>query len=128
MCTRKRLAEVAKAAAEMPFYGILQSKEANIQQIVELFPKWTIKQADKNWCAAFVYYCCIKAGFKSHIVQRSAYPAVWQVAEGGRTLLSMMSGLSIILAVIILLFLKQETLYYMIEFLLTLNMIILVLY
>lgn len=64
MCTRKRLAEVAKAAAQKPFYGILQNKEANIQPIVELFPKWNIKQADKNWCAAFVYYCCVEAGFK----------------------------------------------------------------
>ena len=83
MCTRKRLAEVAKAAAEMPFYGILQSKEAIIQQIVELFPKWTIKQADKNWCAAFVYYCCIKAGFKIPYSPKSAYPAVWLDAEVG---------------------------------------------
>lgn len=22
------------------------------------------KQADKNWCAAFVYYCCVEAGLK----------------------------------------------------------------
>lgn len=40
MCTRIRLAEIAKVAAQKPFYGFLQNKEANIQPIVDLFPKW----------------------------------------------------------------------------------------
>lgn len=31
--------------------------------MINLFPKWNIKDADKLWCAAFVYYCCIEAGF-----------------------------------------------------------------
>lgn len=63
MCTRTKLAEIAKAAAQKPFYGRVQNKEPNIQPIVALFPKWNIELADKNWCAAFVYYCCIEAGF-----------------------------------------------------------------
>ena len=28
-----------------------------------MFPKWSVEQADRNWCAGFVYYCCVKAGF-----------------------------------------------------------------
>ena len=64
MCTRRKLAEIARIAAQKPFYGIVQNKEPNIQPIVALFPKWNMKQADKNWCAAFVYYCCTEAGFQ----------------------------------------------------------------
>jgi hypothetical protein len=63
MCTRKRLAEVAKAAAQKPFHGILENNDTNIQPMIDLFPKWNVKEADKNWCAAFVYYCCVEAGF-----------------------------------------------------------------
>ena len=64
MSTRIKLAEAAMAAAQKPFYGFIQNKESNLQPITALFPKWNIKQADKNWCAAFVYYCCIQAGYK----------------------------------------------------------------
>ena len=27
------------------------------------FPAWNLREADGLWCAAFVYYCCRKAGF-----------------------------------------------------------------
>ncbi len=64
MSTRIKLVEIAKAAAQKPFYGFIQNEESNLQPIIDLFPKWNIKQADNNWCAAFVYYCCIEAGFK----------------------------------------------------------------
>lgn len=64
MGTRIKLAKVAKAAAQKPFYGILQSQAPNIQPIVALFPRWNVEEADKNWCAAFVYYCCVEAGFQ----------------------------------------------------------------
>jgi hypothetical protein len=63
MCTRVKLAELAKVEALRPFNGFLPDKAPNIQPIVDLFPKWTIEQADRNWCAGFVYYCCVKAGF-----------------------------------------------------------------
>ncbi|MGN6713857.1 CHAP domain-containing protein [Anaerocolumna jejuensis] len=63
MSTRAELAEIAKLEALRPFHGILPDEEANIQPIVSLFPKWNIEQADRNWCAGFVYYCCVKAGF-----------------------------------------------------------------
>ena len=39
-------------------------RDTNIQPMIDLFPKWNVKEADKKWCAAFVYYCCIEAGFK----------------------------------------------------------------
>lgn len=64
MGTRIKLAEVAKDAAQKPFYGVLESQASNIQPIVALFPKWNVEEADKNWCAAFVYYCCVEAGFQ----------------------------------------------------------------
>lgn len=62
--TRKRLAEIAKECAKLPFHGYLAGEDANIEPIIQYFPKWNVKDADKCWCAAFVYYCCIKAGFE----------------------------------------------------------------
>ena len=61
--TRKRLAEVAKQKAQLPFHGFVAGKESNIGPIVKLFPKWSVNEADRLWCAAFVYYCCVEAGF-----------------------------------------------------------------
>ena len=63
MCTRAMLAEIAKAKALKPFHGTLPNSEPNIQPILSFFPRWSIEQADRNWCAAFVYYCCVEAGF-----------------------------------------------------------------
>ncbi len=63
MGTRQRLAEIARQKAQLPFHGFIDGKESNLQPIVDLFPKWNIKDADGLWCAAFVYYCCIEAGF-----------------------------------------------------------------
>ena len=62
--TRLKLAEIAKEKALMPFHGYLDDKESNIEPIVRHFPKWNIQDADRLWCAAFVYYCCIEAGFQ----------------------------------------------------------------
>lgn len=61
--TRAELARVAKELAELPFHGFVDGKEANIRPIVDLFPKWSVEEADRLWCAAFVYYCCVHAGF-----------------------------------------------------------------
>ncbi len=63
MCTRAKLAEVANTEALRPFHGSLLYDKSNIKPIVDLFPKWSLEQADRNWCAGFVYYCCVKAGF-----------------------------------------------------------------
>lgn len=62
--TRKRLAEVAREKAQIPFHGYLKDKDSNIEPIIKYFPKWNIRDADKLWCAAFVYYCCVEAGFQ----------------------------------------------------------------
>ena len=61
--TRKHLAEVAEKAAQIPFHGYAEGKESNLEPIIRFFPKWTLKEADGLWCAAFVYYCCREAGF-----------------------------------------------------------------
>ena len=62
--TRKNLAKVAGKAAQIPFHGYIKGKESNLEPIVRLFPKWTLREADGLWCAAFVYYCCREAGFE----------------------------------------------------------------
>lgn len=61
--TRGYLAEVARKQAMLPFHGKTEGAESNIKPMIDLFPKWNVTDADKMWCAAFVYYCCVKAGF-----------------------------------------------------------------
>jgi hypothetical protein len=61
--TRQKLVEIAREKAQMPFHGYIEGEESNIEQIIKHFPKWNIRDADKSWCAAFVYYCCIETGF-----------------------------------------------------------------
>ena len=62
--TRQQLASVAKTMAQIPFHGFADGEKANLEPIVQPFPKWTIEEADRLWCAAFVYYCCREAGFE----------------------------------------------------------------
>ncbi len=62
--TRGYLAEVAKRTAQTPFHGFVEGKESNLGPIIRFFPKWTVREADGLWCAAFVYYCCREAGFE----------------------------------------------------------------
>ena len=62
--TREYLARVAEKAAQLPFHGYMEGKESNLGPIIRFFPKWTLKEADGLWCAAFVYYCCREAGFE----------------------------------------------------------------
>ena len=61
--TREALAKAAGEAAQIPFHGYIQGEDSNLEPIIRPFPKWTLKEADGLWCAAFVYYCCRKAGF-----------------------------------------------------------------
>lgn len=61
--TRQKLAAIAREQAQKPFHGYIEDKESNIDPIIKYFPKWNLRDADKLWCAAFVYYCCIEAGF-----------------------------------------------------------------
>lgn len=64
MATRAAFAKVACENASLPFHGFLADSPSNLQPIVSLFPKWNIVDADRRWCAAFVYYCCIQTGFQ----------------------------------------------------------------
>ena len=62
--TRQMLAFTARNNAQLPFHGYIEGEEPNIEPIIRHFPKWNIRDADRLWCAAFVYYCCIEAGFE----------------------------------------------------------------
>lgn len=64
MATRYELAEIARSEAMKNYHGRVMGLEPNIQPMVELFPKWKLKEADGLWCAAFVYYCCVRAGYQ----------------------------------------------------------------
>lgn len=61
--TRKQLAEVAKAMAQIPLHGFTDEGTSNLEPLLQPFPNWTPEEADGLWCAAFVYYCCKTAGF-----------------------------------------------------------------
>ncbi len=61
--TRQNLAVIAREKAEKPFHGYIEGKESNLAPIIQYFPKWNLEDADGLWCAAFVYYCCVEAGF-----------------------------------------------------------------
>ena len=62
--TRSYLAQIARKEAMLPFHGNIDGAKSNIKPIIDLFPKWNVTDADGMWCAAFVYYCCVKAGFE----------------------------------------------------------------
>lgn len=61
--TRRRLAQIAKEKARLPFHGYIKGQASNLEPIVQRFPTWNIRDADGLWCAAFVYHCCVEAGF-----------------------------------------------------------------
>ena len=62
--TRKTLALVARKKALTPYHGYTDGQESNLEPIIKPFPKWTLWEADGLWCAAFVYFCCMEAGFE----------------------------------------------------------------
>lgn len=59
----QELAKVAIREALKPFHGYVMTLRPNIHPIINLFPKWPLKKWNNNWCAAFVYYCCLQAGY-----------------------------------------------------------------
>lgn len=61
--TRQRLAEIARKNAEKPFHGDIAGRASNLAPMIRYFPRWSVGAADRLWCAAFVYYCCVQAGF-----------------------------------------------------------------
>ncbi len=64
MATKQDLANVARMEAQKTWHGAVVGLKPNIQPLIQLFPKWPMKEADGLWCAAFVYYCCIQAGYE----------------------------------------------------------------
>lgn len=58
-----KLADIARKEAAKCFHGYAVGIESNIDPIIEPFPQWSKEEADGLWCAAFVYYCCVKAGY-----------------------------------------------------------------
>jgi len=58
----KQLADVAGMEAMSIFHGYVMGTKPNFQPIIQGFPSWDMRKWDNHWCAAFVYYCCTKAG------------------------------------------------------------------
>ena len=52
MCDRNKLAAVAREEAERPYNGKSDNCASNIQDIVALFPQWSVEEANGLWCAA----------------------------------------------------------------------------
>lgn len=66
MIKQNNLAIIAKEEAQKCYHGTVIGLKSNIEPIIEQWiinKKWSIEEADDGWCAAFVYYCCNKAGF-----------------------------------------------------------------
>lgn len=63
MTIKKKLADIAEREARKCFHGNVMTVKSNLQPIADLFPEWSLKQWDDKWCAAFVYYCFIEAGY-----------------------------------------------------------------
>ena len=60
------LANIAKVEACKFYHGNVMMASTNLHPIADLFPyseTWDINSWDNCWCAAFVYWCCIKAGY-----------------------------------------------------------------
>ena len=67
MKTKCDLADVAKAEARKFYHGNVMAAATNLHPIAGLFPSsagWNIDSWDNCWCAAFVYWCCVKAGYE----------------------------------------------------------------
>ncbi len=66
MNKRIELANTAKREALKCFHGMVMNIQSNIEPIIKPWiveNKWSLEEADGNWCAAFVYYCCMESGF-----------------------------------------------------------------
>ena len=62
--TGAELARVAEEMARLPFHGALEGEGSNITPLIAHFPKWNVSAAEGLWCAAFVYHCCLLAGYE----------------------------------------------------------------
>lgn len=64
MATKIELAQLARGEAMKTWHNAVMGLGSNLQPIIELFPGWKPEEAHGLWCAAFVYYCCTKAGYR----------------------------------------------------------------
>lgn len=64
MATKAKLSETARAEALKTWHGAVAGLKSNLWPIIELFPGGNPEEFESLWCAAFVYYCCIAAGYK----------------------------------------------------------------
>lgn len=64
IASRRDLAETARRLALLPLHGFVEGKESNLLPLVQHFRRWDVQQVDRLWCAAFVYHCCVEAGFQ----------------------------------------------------------------
>ncbi|MCL2396544.1 MAG: CHAP domain-containing protein [Defluviitaleaceae bacterium] len=63
----KHLADIAKNEARKFFHGNAMGVTTNLHPISNLFPSsetWNVNSWDNAWCAAFVYWCCVNAGYE----------------------------------------------------------------
>lgn len=60
---RQKLIATAENLALKPFHDKVMGLPSNIEPITDHFPDGPRKEFDGKWCAAFVYHCCIQAGF-----------------------------------------------------------------
>lgn len=63
MTTKEDLARAAREEALRCWHGTVIGLKPNIQPIIKRFPRWAMKEAEGLWCAAFVYHCCMTAGY-----------------------------------------------------------------
>lgn len=64
MPVKSHLAAVARAEALKTWHGSVVGLASNLDPIIAPFPRWKLEEAESLWCAAFVYYCCITAGYR----------------------------------------------------------------
>ena len=62
--TPNKLAETARRETMKNWHGYVCGSESNLHPIIAPFPKWTLREADGLWCAAFVYHCCQTSGMQ----------------------------------------------------------------
>ncbi|MFC1737105.1 CHAP domain-containing protein [Candidatus Hydrogenedentota bacterium] len=61
---RQNLVRIAEKLALKPFHDKMMGLSSNIELITDHFPEGPRAEFDGKWCAAFVYHCCVQAGFE----------------------------------------------------------------
>jgi hypothetical protein len=59
----EKLATCAEAFAGKPFHGNTTGLPSNLTPITDHFPRGPRSDFEGKWCAAFVYHCCVSAGY-----------------------------------------------------------------